>query len=723
MTRRIATVDSRTGVRRGRAGACNSWCVTSDEKRPEADGDRLLVSGAETDPGGARQRRRERTPRLVAMLIVVVITAGLVALTIGGPEPDAAEPDGFALEPPEATIAASPSTTTTSAAQADDSTPGVVPEAVELAPGWQDLALLDTPRYHSTLIDIGDALIAYGGGSDLYTNPNEPGFEALWSGIAIDHATGRATDLPPSPLCPIGHPTAVWTGTELVVWGVVRAIPEGCLDAAAYNPQTGEWRAISEPRFFRQAVQQAAWTGTEIIDVRAGLAYDPEAGSVRDVPSVRDSEMFTGTSVSSPPRVHWTGSEFLALGSEGVIRVDPFSGTLEDGPVPPIAEIARGSAMAGNTLLAVNYDMGAAVFDPQTGEWSEAAELPLRRSECVPETASGDVALVRLCSGIGVWDGTGEWWAIPVPAVSGSVLGELATGGGFLYQVGDRVVRHSIDPETLAEIRYVPVGAHHVVLPEGWTLSRLYTTAETDPGTETSQTVVADVVSPEGNTCQIASTYQGMNRHVVTASLRATTVERVVDGTIVPAAIATDSDGITHIVVEDGSDVVDVSCAGVETVRFLAGQIRGTGSPAIRYPPGTAEDGICDVELDVDSEAREDVVVLTIQGRLLEGEPCGADTELWVRVFASTAGGTSGVSTSIPVEVDFDLRPGAPFLVVTVEIRQWCETETLNAAATLGPYAQAYDMGLAAPCADNRESPELVVTRGPELATEAVIDR
>lgn len=689
--------------------------------RPDLPDDRLLVSGAEADRLDAPESPKERTPGLVATLVVLILIAGIAALTAGDPKADGAEPDGVALEPPEATIAAAVSTATTATTPSDESSPLVVSERVELAPGWQDLALLDTPRYHSTLIDIGSALIAYGGGSNLYTHPSEPEFGVLWSGISIDHATGRVTELPPSPLCPNGHPTAVWTGTELVVWGVVRAIPEGCVDAAAYNPATNEWRVVAEPRFFRQAVQQAAWTGTEIIDVRAGLAYDPDTGALRDVPSVRDSEMFTGNSVASPPRVHWTGSEFLALGSEGVIRVDPFAGTLKEGPVPPIAEVARGSAMAGEVLLAVNHDMEAAVFDPAVGEWRAVAELPLRRSECVPKSVSGEVALVGLCSGIGVWDGSGEWWAIPAPAVTGSVFGELASSGGFLYQVGGRVVRHAIDSETLANPRYIPVGAHHVAVPEGWRVVGLYAADETDPGTGTSQTVVAELESPTGVACQVASTYQGMNRYVVDAALRATTVDRVVDGEIVPGAIATDSDGSTHIVVEDGSDVVDVRCPGLETVRFLAGQIVGTGSSPTRYPPGTAEDGICDVELDVDSEQQDDVVVLTIQGRLLEAEPCGADTEMWVRIFASTE--TNGVSTSIPVEIDFDLRPGAPFLVVIVEIQNWCESETLNAAATLGPYAQAYDLGLAAPCGDSGESPQLVVTRGPELAAEAVIDR
>jgi N-acetylneuraminic acid mutarotase len=86
-------------------------------------------------------------------------------------------------------------------------------------------------------------------------------------GGAYDPATDTWRPLPsadaPSPR--YGQ-TAVWTGTEMVVWGGLASGGTVLGDGAAYNPATNTWRVLPtacapSPRTGHSAV----WTGGEMI--------------------------------------------------------------------------------------------------------------------------------------------------------------------------------------------------------------------------------------------------------------------------------------------------------------------------------------------------------------------------------------------------------------------------------------------------------------------------
>ncbi|HVR33738.1 MAG TPA: hypothetical protein VMS74_13650, partial [Acidimicrobiia bacterium] len=337
------------------------------------------VIGEGDEPSGFEAAPPTRPSDRLLGFVGAVAALGLIWILFAGPqtqpEPDAESGAVSLLLPSDPTPTLPTATPPTSFTPA---IPPTVDTDIDLPPGWEDLGELGVPRFYATAMDTGEALVIIGGGTDPFTNPNEPTFEALWNGIVVDHASGRVRNLRVAPpLCANGHPTAVWTGTEVVVWGVVRLIPEGCHPAASYNPSTNIWRRLGSP-LFREAVDQSIWLDGELVDVRAGIAFSLDGGTARPVPSVRDSALFTGADVSSSPRLHWTGSEFLVLGSRGVIRVDPVSGSSSEGPSPPIPEIARTSAWNGRELLAVNYEMAAATFDPTSGRWTEVAPMPLR---------------------------------------------------------------------------------------------------------------------------------------------------------------------------------------------------------------------------------------------------------------------------------------------------------------------------------------------------------
>ncbi|HVR31724.1 MAG TPA: hypothetical protein VMS74_03345, partial [Acidimicrobiia bacterium] len=233
----------------------------------------------------------------------------------------------------------------------------------------------------------------------------------------------------------------------------------------------------------------------------------------------------------------------------------------------PIPEIARTSAWNGRELLAVNYEMAAATFDPTSGRWTEVAPMPLRLLECVPDAVAGDgLIFVDWCSGIGVWDGSGEWSVIANPGP----LGELAVGGGYLYHVGERVLRHPLpatfDGRIVSHPRFVPIGTYTLELPDGWHLTRIW--AEDDPE---SQTIRADVVSPSGF-CRVSLTLGEF-----AAELELEPIDLVMaDGTTLDAGFAAEaSDGRAHLVLEANSDTLHVSCQDPDETRELASRAAG----------------------------------------------------------------------------------------------------------------------------------------------------
>ena len=147
-----------------------------------------------------------------------------------------------------------------------------------------------------------------------YTLPTISGLDAV-TGCTDNTWIATTTSNAPSPRS--GH-TAVWTGTEMIVWG--GSDSTNLWDTGGrYNPATDSWRAtsiINTPS--SRVLHTAVWTGTEMIiwggDDYSGLLntggrYNPStnswvATSTTNAPSAR----FGHTAV-------WTGSEMIVWGS------------------------------------------------------------------------------------------------------------------------------------------------------------------------------------------------------------------------------------------------------------------------------------------------------------------------------------------------------------------------------------------------------------------------
>lgn len=126
---------------------------------------------------------------------------------------------------------------------------------------WRPISTVNAPvpRSDSTIVWTGTELIVWGGWTgvgDLVTNTGgryNP-FTDSWSTVT---QTGAAT-------ARYGH-TAVWTGTEMIVWGGLNGSTPA-YGGNRYNPQTNTWIPLSstnEPA--ARTSHTAVWTGTEMI--------------------------------------------------------------------------------------------------------------------------------------------------------------------------------------------------------------------------------------------------------------------------------------------------------------------------------------------------------------------------------------------------------------------------------------------------------------------------
>jgi N-acetylneuraminic acid mutarotase len=170
---------------------------------------------------------------------------------------------------------------------------------------------------------------------------------------------GGGTSLLNAP-SPRGQHTAVWTGSEMIVWGGRDNTIGPLASGAAYDPTMDRWRIISTVgaptgRFLHSAVwtgiEMIIWGGSDILGpIGTGGAYNPTTDTWRTV-----------TTVGAPLRrtTHsavWSGTHMLVWGGEGVFT----------GPPP-------------NSVDFVHADGRA--YDPATNNWSSIdASGPAARS-------------------------------------------------------------------------------------------------------------------------------------------------------------------------------------------------------------------------------------------------------------------------------------------------------------------------------------------------------
>lgn len=145
--------------------------------------------------------------------------------------------------------------------------------------------------------------------------------------------------------------TAVWTGNEMIVWGgrsSVLSDAEIFGGGGTFNVSSNAWTEISPPVAAGSSATYghvAVWTGTEMI-VWGGSTPQPVDSGWRYDPSTGTATAFTGANAPSPrtaAHAVWTGTEMIVWGgfdgtgsplNDGA-RYNPVADTWT--PLPPVA--------------------------------------------------------------------------------------------------------------------------------------------------------------------------------------------------------------------------------------------------------------------------------------------------------------------------------------------------------------------------------------------------
>ena len=179
---------------------------------------------------------------------------------------------------------------------------------------WTPLTVPNSPeaRRHAVAVWANDRLIVWGGQGA--TGELGTGAQLLFAhGLPTAWAALSATN---APAARAGH-SAVWTGSQMLVWGGQCAgVSLG--DGAAYNPQTDVWQTLAATNAPSSRYDHAAlWTGAEMLiiggvnaatSLATSAAFDPGSGQWRTLGNVGNPL------ARSVPGAVWSGTEILLFG-------------------------------------------------------------------------------------------------------------------------------------------------------------------------------------------------------------------------------------------------------------------------------------------------------------------------------------------------------------------------------------------------------------------------
>lgn len=211
--------------------------------------------------------------------------------------------------------------------------------------------------------------------------------------------------LPPSPLTGRWDATALWTGSEVVLWGGFASVSEALVDGASYHPERRTWTPIPPAPVPARGHQVAHWIDDRLVvwvdawspTLVAGAVYAP--GDERWLP------------VASPPAE-------LSIGGPSIATDDLLF---------VLARSEHGS------VSIVSYD-------PASDHWEALPRPPPAQDELFMIESGGDLYLWGCGGRYGaVWEGGREWRRVqPPPAVSAICItapvfpGALATDHAVL---------------------------------------------------------------------------------------------------------------------------------------------------------------------------------------------------------------------------------------------------------------------------------------------------
>ena len=278
---------------------------------------------------------------------------------------------------------------------------------------WRPISMAQAPidRTGESAVWTGREMIVWGGRTTSSTMASE-------TGDRYDPATdswvptSTGGDVP----TPRYNHSAVWTGSEMIVWGGSDSI-NWTSTGGRYRPATDDWTPTSTASGVPQARrgQVAVWTGREMIVwggdgnsptfLQSGGRYDP----VHDTWSA--TSLLGAPIGRTQPTVVWTGTEMIVFGGYDYFhesqptdtggRYDPARDSwspTKSGAGGPGRRLAHSAVWTGNEMIVWGGDsptdpIPGVRYDPMTNAWR-----PTGPSSVAPSARSGHSA---------VWDGRG----------------------------------------------------------------------------------------------------------------------------------------------------------------------------------------------------------------------------------------------------------------------------------------------------------------------------
>jgi hypothetical protein len=282
---------------------------------------------------------------------------------------------------------------------------------------WQPVSEVNEPQSRSdhTAIWTGTEMIIWGG-SDLNTGGRYNPATDSW----------QTTSTTGAPTARSSH-TAVWTGSEMIVWGGRDADGNYLNTGASYNPVTDSWQPLSTTNApTARSMHTAVWTGSEMIvwggwddsgKFNTGGRYDPitdtwQSLSTTNAPDAR----YLHTAV-------WSGSEMIIWG--GYLfntggRYDPVTDTWQNLSTnnAPGARYLHTAVWTGSEMIIWGGAMftgtsSGGIYDPVSNSWRSTSQV------CVPSGRYSHTA---------VWSGTQM-------IIWGGILSSSVLNSGGVYDL------------------------------------------------------------------------------------------------------------------------------------------------------------------------------------------------------------------------------------------------------------------------------------------------
>ncbi len=224
-------------------------------------------------------------------------------------------------------------------------------------------------RYKHTAVWTGSEMIVWGGRAFISGN-----FAETNTGGRYDPATDSWRPVSTAGIPPKQDHTAVWTGSEMIVWGDYTDV------GGRYDPGTDTWQLTSQDGAPSSRIGNvAAWTGTEMIVWGGMTAGGTLLGSgARYNPSTDTWTPMSGQSAPAPRAnaLHvWTGDELIVWGGgekyvdmtfvDGA-RYDPATDTWTPIAATDIQQFSEVVAVWTGTGM-ILWDGGSPTFDSNGG--------------------------------------------------------------------------------------------------------------------------------------------------------------------------------------------------------------------------------------------------------------------------------------------------------------------------------------------------------------------